>query len=921
MKLRAVIVGLALSAAAAAVANCGSEGGSEFGSSGGTEDGGGSSGSSGNGFGTQEEGGASSSGGGTCKPLTCADLKINCGPAGDGCGGVIQDCGKCQGLETCGGGGVPSVCGGTQGCQPKTCQDLGIGCGPAGDGCGGTLDCKACTPPQICGGGGPSKCGGGQSAPDGGVLLPDGGACVARTTCNAGECGPVADGCGGILTCGGCTAGQTCGGGGVPSQCGAPSCTKTTCTAQGANCGYIADGCGGLLDCGGSLANKGCSVAGQICGGGGPNKCGAGADAGTGCTGFCPAQAPNDSCAVGQKTKLTGKVFAPNGTLPLPDATIYIPNGSTTFPYGVQAFTDGVAGGTCEQCNVQSSGPPLGGVTVKSDEHGNFTLDNVPVGVDFPLVIQLGRWRRLVTIPARTACTTTALTAAQTRLPTRQFEGNSRDNIPLIAISTGQVDGLECVFRKLGIEQSQFGNPTGTATNAGGRIRLYRDNDVGSAKGGARIDNNTPRTDSALTDTQAHLDQYDAVIMSCAGAANNRGQPILDRVRAYADKGGRVFSTHYEYVYLYTNQPWGGGTQPATSTAAWDANSRNPLLSVGGNDTPVSALVDETPGKRLLFSKWLADPLVNALTATNPPRLTITEARNDVDRPVSTGAEEWISYYQDPSPPVAVLHYTFNTPWGAASANQCGRVLYSDFHVSIGNTNGTTFPAECGNPLPALTAQEKVLAFFLFDLTSCIEPTQPPPPPTCTKLSCAAQNIACGQAGDGCGGFQTCPTCPDGQLCINNACVTPACTKKDCASQGAQCGIVPDGCGSTVNCGPCTQPGQVCGGGGPNLCGSNSCTPIDCNTQNIHCGPAGNGCGGLLDCGPCPPGQTCGGGGQAGICGAPNCTPRSCQQANAQCGFVANGCGGLLDCGPCPTGQSCGGGGVPNQCGGGSIPK
>jgi hypothetical protein len=697
-------------------------------------------------------------------------------------------------------------------------------------------------------------------------------------------------------------------------MCGAPTCTKTTCTAQGATCGFVADGCGGILNCGGPGA---CTVPGEICGGAGPNKCGAGVDGGTGCVNYCQDQLKNDTCTVAQgKTKITGKVFAPNGTLPLPDALVYIPNETKTFPHGVTTYTDGVAGGTCDQCNATASGSPL--ISTRTGADGSFTLDNVPPETAFPLVIQLGRWRRMISIPALTKCTSNALTAAQTRLPTRQNETSTRDNIPLIAISTGQVDGLECVFRKLGIEDGQFGNPTQPAglTGAGGRIRFYRDNffDVPSsnndANGGAVYNGSTPRTDTALTDTQGHLDQYDAVIFGCAGAQNNRSNGILDRVRAYADKGGRVFATHYEYVYLYNRTPW-------NTTAAWDVEDRS---SGNGAAATWTGEVNTSPGKRLLFSQWLADPAVNALTASAPPRITITEARNDVDRNVFAGGEEWITRHNDDDTPTAVLHYTFNTPTTAVPANQCGRVLFSDFHVSIGNTAGTTFPAECN--ANALTAQEKVLAFFLFDLTSCIQPVVPPTP-TCTALTCAQQGIECGLAGNGCGAQITCPDCPAGQVCQGSPakCVVPPCTPKTCPMAGAQCGLIANGCGGTVDCGPCLVPGQICGGSGANQCGSNSCNPTTCVAQNIQCGPAGNGCGGLLDCGPCPPGQTCGGGGQPGICGAPNCNKRTCAQANANCGFVADGCGGLLDCGPCPPGQSCGGGGVPNQCGGVSVPK
>jgi hypothetical protein len=42
-----------------------------------------------------------------------------------------------------------------------------------------------------------------------------------------------------------CSGYDTCGGGGVEGQCG---CTPTTCPAG--SCGWIDDGCGGTLDCG-----------------------------------------------------------------------------------------------------------------------------------------------------------------------------------------------------------------------------------------------------------------------------------------------------------------------------------------------------------------------------------------------------------------------------------------------------------------------------------------------------------------------------------------------------------------------------------------------------------------------------------------------------------------------------------------------
>ncbi len=911
MKLRLLLGSLALIGVGIAAASCGSGDGSQFAGTDGFDSGiDNSEGGLTTGFGTGKDGGNTGSGSGSCKALTCKDLGINCGPAGDGCGGKIQ-CGTCSAPETCGGGGKASICGGTAGCVPRTCAQQKVACGPAGDGCGGTLaNCGTCPVPQFCGGGGPSQCGGGLINDGGMSVLPDGGLCAPRTVCNANECGPVADGCGGILTCGGCAAGQSCGGGGVASMCGAPACVKTTCLAAGANCGYVADGCGGLLDCGGSMANAGCAVG--FCGGGGSNKCGTGGglDAGT-CVNFCLNQAV---CPINSQTTITGKVFAPNGTLPLPGAVVYVPNGSLAYPYGVTAFTDGVAGGTCDTCNGTASGAPL--VNAVTDFDGSFSLSNVPAGVSFPLVVQMGRWRKIVTIPAVTKCTTAAQTAGTIRMPTKQAESGAMDNIPLFALSTGYIDPLECVFRKMGIIDSQFTNPGGT-----GRIRLYQDDESGGTAG-ARIDGTTPSV-STLIATQAQMEKYDALLFACPGGPTDKVTAARTAAYNYANEGGRVFSTHFNYTWLYDvatpaanlfSSTWGTSVQ-------WSPKNG---LGVGTAD-PDDGLVSTTVAGGT-FDKWLNATGVNALcnvAGANPKcaaspktgapdRVSISAARYDAFAPIAAGATGYITEYSPSAVGTPVFHYAFNTPFNQAT--QCGRVIFSDFHVSGDTSSATTnFPAECVST--TFTPQEKVLAYMLFDLTSCIKPIVVPPP-TCTKIGCGAQT--CGPATDGCGGQQDCGVCPAGQICQGAPakCVTPPCTKATCKM--GMCGSIPDGCGSTVNCGTCGM-GLTCGGAGPSMCGSNSCSPTTCMAQGIACGPAADGCGNLLQCGTCPMGQTCGGGGTPGQCGAPMCTPRSCKDAGATCGVVADGCGGALDCGMCPNGQSCGGGGTPNQCGGGGI--
>src|SRR5262249_10237172 len=153
------------------------------------------------------------------------------------------------------------------------------------------------------------------------------------------------------------------------------------------------------------------------------------------------------------------------------------------------------------------TGNPL--VSAATDTAGHFTLTNVPIGSQIPLVIQTGRWRRQVKIPSVAACTNTQLAPSLTRLPKNKGEGD----IPLIAFATGSVDVLECLMRKVGVDDAEFTKSTGT-----GRIHLY----VGDGKvnvpgqgmfpiGGANAGANTP-AEATLIGSLANLKKYDMVL-------------------------------------------------------------------------------------------------------------------------------------------------------------------------------------------------------------------------------------------------------------------------------------------------------------------------------------------------------------------------------------------------------------------------
>jgi len=587
-------------------------------------------------------------------------------------------------------------------------------------------------------------------------------ACSPKTCSSLGaQCGSPSDGCGTTLACGTCPTGETCGGGGVAYQC---ACVPKSCIQQSFNCGQATDGCGTIISCG-------ACPTGQICGLGGPNVCGTNVT----CTNLCLQQ---QTCTGTATTSVTGTVYAPNGVDPLPNTLVYVPNSP------VQPFTPGVQ---CGSCGSDVSGSPLVSATTAVD--GTFTITNMPVGTNIPLVIQNGRWRRQFVIPNVAACVNTALPGTgvnQLRMPQTKAEGD----IPLMAMVTGSVDALECVLRKVGIADSEFSDPSGT-----GRVQIYQ----GAGSPGAVHSASTP-SETTLWGTQAAINQYDMTYFACQGQPNVQTAAQQQIVINYANAGGRLFTTHYSYVWLYNDAPFSG-------TANWNVDQG---VIYSNDPTPGDiGILNTTFPRGNELAQWLQ--VVGASTTFG--QIPIFVLRRDFDGVVAPSLL-WMTT-NDPTVGSNIpMHYTFDTPVGSPPANQCGRVLYNDYHVEDAVTSGTTFPAEC--TVATMTPQEKMLEFDIFDLGSCVTP------PMCTARSCSQQNSTCGPVGDGCGNIIMCGTCPTGQTCIAGNCSTGGCVPKSCAQQGFNCGMASDGCGHVINCGTCTGV-QTCGGGGmQNVCGGSN---------------------------------------------------------------------------------------------------
>ena len=193
---------------------------------------------------------------------------------------------------------------------------------------------------------------------------------------------------------------------------------------------------------------------------------------------------------------------------------------------------------------------------------------------------------------------------------------------------------------------------------------MYRDNGV-NALGGL------PAATTLYNDP-AELAKYDVVIVDCVGGQQNKTAAQRGNLETYANGGGRLFTSHYGYVWLY-DQP---NTISFTSTATWNPEQASPADQ--------DAFIDVGFPAGQQFGRWVYAVGAQAATSTMAvPKIRVKTVRRDFDA-VLTPAERWV--YGTPSgqgvSPEVPLQYAFNTPLAARPADKCGRVLFSDFHVS-----------------------------------------------------------------------------------------------------------------------------------------------------------------------------------------------------------------------------------------------
>ena len=412
------------------------------------------------------------------------------------------------------------------------------------------------------------------------------------------------------------------------------------------------------------------------------------------------------ACPAGASTTVSGTVYDPAGKNPLYNIAVYVPNDA------VQPLPSGA---TCDNCANLYTGSPI--ASALTDAAGKFRLENAPAGVDIPLVVQVGKWRRQFKLATVAACQDNPQADKLLRLPRNRSEGD----IPNIAVSTGGSDTLECLLRRVGVDASEFvpgGSPQG-------RVQIFQghsDKDSGDVSTAPNTAPPAPRSFAALWNSVDSLLRFDIVLLSCEGEeTQHMNQQAL---HDYADMGGRVFASHYHYAWFNT------GPYANENLATWKK---------GGNDIgKINAEIVTTLSSGQPFVKGQAlQSWLGTVGALQNGKLPIEDAKHNADiSAANMPSQTWIVADQEAKAPSAVQYFSFNTPTtptvGADfAAGTCGRVVFSDLHVGAasGDEPKQPVPQSCADD--ELSPQEKALEFMLFDLSSCITPDTgtPTPPP------------------------------------------------------------------------------------------------------------------------------------------------------------------------------------------------
>lgn len=325
---------------------------------------------------------------------------------------------------------------------------------------------------------------------------------------------------------------------------------------------------------------------------------------------------------------LTGKVFAPEGTIPISGALVYLAVGKPATQ------TKGVY---CDKCVELTATTAY----TYSKADGTFDLGAYYEG-DQWLVVQKGQFRRAR--PFTVKAPTQVVPAPLSTLPGKS-NPDAGDEIPKMAVVQAQWDKIEVSLARLGL---------GVVTKDFLNQPQVKPSDA-----------NFDIVDPTLFDSSAKLAQYNIVFAGCSfssGTTCDTSQPagsstVQKNLQDFVKAGGKLYTSDYSYELV--RQPWPGfvhwdgetGTLgSACQSGAYDTTAQ---VTDPGLSAWLSALGDPTP---TLKQSWTSIKSVSPQPGTDQD-----------GKPTTITPKVWMSGN--------------GKPMTVSFQNGCGRVLFSTYHT------------------------------------------------------------------------------------------------------------------------------------------------------------------------------------------------------------------------------------------------
>lgn len=387
-------------------------------------------------------------------------------------------------------------------------------------------------------------------------------------------------------------------------------------------------------------------------------------------------------CPPGTTTEVVGKLYAGNGKDPVPGASVFVPvDNLPEFPPGLG----------CDLCNDT---PPSVTQAI-TDFDGSFRLRGTPAGKAFPVVARLGRFQRVVSVEATACVENTIPTDAGSkgiRFSKKNRELSPQDYIPRIAVVSGDYDQIECVLKRIGIDE----------------LDMYNGRAVGTKNPPAIAEMGTLLAD------ETKLLSYNIVIVNCS---DNQYQSLLaapqvkKNLEKFVRSGGRLYVTDWAYDVIEQVPEFapylcfepqsipGPAMCLAAPEKAMAADSRN---YYGGQyrvlDKDMEKWLQQMPGVINRNSQVAVDySFVVVSKASDDPK---TKTKVWVDGPASGFGNR---------PQTVTFDY-----------NACGRVHFSTYNTEPDGvvSESARWPSACKADF---SPQERLLEYLFFNIASCVQ--------------------------------------------------------------------------------------------------------------------------------------------------------------------------------------------------------